>query len=171
MAKHAKSRTSGRYDLDDLDRRIVKALMDDARAPFQSIARELSVDEKTIRNRVARLRDADVLSFRPVTNGNILKGCISAIVAINIRTDIRNDVERLAEEVAELPMVSWVGTVMGQYDLIAEVIVDSWDALTHFELQELPAIKGVGATSSFLVLNNYGRRGVPFVDAILNPVE
>lgn len=160
---------ANRYRMDSLERAIVKQLLDDARKPFQAIARELGVDEKTVRNRVAKLRDRGVLSFVPKTNANLLKGCITAVVAVNVRPDMRNDVERVAKEISLLPMVSWVGSVMGHYDIMIEVIVDSWEALTKFELSDLPTIPGVGQTDSFLVLSHFGTRGTSFVDAILRP--
>jgi Lrp/AsnC family transcriptional regulator for asnA, asnC and gidA len=162
------SKETSRYALDATEREIVKRLAQDGRTPFQSIAKEIGVDEKTVRNRVAKLREKGLLSLIPTANGNNLEGCLVAIVAINIGTDIRNSVEDLAKRIAELPMVSWVGAVLGQYDLIAEVVVESWDDLTRFELQELPAIEGVGKTTSFLVLSHFGKRGVPFVDAVLD---
>jgi hypothetical protein len=64
-------------------------------------------------------------------------------------------------------MVSWVGTIMGRFDLIAEVIVDSRSALAQFQLNELPSIPGVGLTEGFLVLSHHGARGVPFVEETL----
>ena len=170
MTEHSPSHPAGaaRYRLDTTEREIVKRLAEDGRTPFQSIAKEIGVDEKTVRNRVAKLREKGLLNLTPTANGNNLDGCLVAIVAINIRTDIRNTVEELAQSIAELPMVSWVGAVLGQYDIIAEVVVESWDDLTRFELQELPQIEGVGKTTSFLVLSHFGKRGVPFVDAILD---
>ena len=158
-----------RYRLDDLERSIVKQLLDDARKPFQGIARELGIDEKTVRNRVSKLREKGVLRFTPTTNPNRLKGCIVAMIAVNVRPDMRNNLEALAKRIADLPMVSWVGSVMGHYDLLLEVVVDSWESLSKFELSDLPSIEGVGQTDSFLVLTHYGSRGVAFVDAILNP--
>ena len=160
---------SNRYRLDKLECQIISHLDEDGRKPFQAIARELGVDEKTVRNRVSKLREQGILNFIPTTDANKLKGCIVALVAISIRADIRNDVERLARDIASLPMVSWVGTVMGQYDLMVEVIVESWDALARFELHELTQISGIGKTDSFLVLSHYGKRGMPFVERILNP--
>lgn len=160
-----------RRPLDPLEREIIRACTDDGRKPFQAIARELGVDEKTVRNRVAKLRDNGILKFIPTANINRLEGSMVAIVAINITSDVRGDVYRVAKELSELPMVSWVGLVMGQYDIIAEVVVESWEALVKFELSELSALPWVGKSDSFLVLSQFGRRGVPFVDGILAPAK
>jgi|GEM_PF-730836 len=160
---------SGRYRLDNLEKAILSLLCKDGRMAYQTIARELAVDEKTVRNRIAKLREGGILNFIPAANPNEMRGCIVAIIAVCTDTNVRNDVHRLADELASLPMVSWVGAVMGQYDLMLEVVVDSWEELVQFELEELPAVQGVGRTDSFLVLSHYGKRGVPFVENILQP--
>jgi len=53
---------------DDLDRRIVDALVEDGRKSFVKIARELEVSEATVRQRVARLTAEGVMQITAVTN-------------------------------------------------------------------------------------------------------
>lgn len=163
--------SGGRYRLDNLERQIIRELCEDGRKPFQAIARAVGVDEKTVRNRVSKLREAGILNIIPTGEVNALKGCIVAIIAVNISTDARGNVEGLANDIASLPSVSWVGIVMGQYDLLVEVIVENWEELTQFEFFELPSIAGVGKTDSFLVLSHHGKRGVPFVEPVLRPLR
>lgn len=157
--------------MDNLEKAIISQLCEDGRKPFQSIARELGVDEKTVRNRVAKLRENGLLRIIPTTEGNELRECIVALVAINIIPEYRSDPEKVVTQLSELPMVSWVGTTMGRYDLIAEVVVDSRETLARFQLTELASIPGVGLTEGFLVLSHHGKRGIPFVEEILQPDE
>lgn len=156
-----------RYRLDDLERSIVLLLREDARMPFQTIARELGVDEKTVRNRISKLRSNGVLNFTVTTDGNTLDGCLMALIGIQLQAGVRADCSEIIKKLSQIPIVSWTGAVMGRYDLIVEVVVDSWDRLTLFQMTELPAIAGIGHTESFLVLSHNGR-GVSFVDGILN---
>lgn len=156
-----------RYALDNLERSIIKQLCEDGRKPFQAIARELEVDEKTVRNRISKLREMGALRIIPTAEVSTLKDCIVALVAINISSDGRKDVEIVAREMASLPMVSWVGILLGQFDLLVEVVVENWEELTQFEYVVLPSISGIATTASFLVLSHFGKRGVPFVETIL----
>ena len=157
-----------RLRLDSLERQILKELLDDARRPFQAIARDLGVDEKTVRNRVSKLRESGLLRFAPVLNPDLLDRCITAYIAINFSAENRHKPQDMAKQLASLPNVSWVGTVMGRYDILIEVVVDSWESLTQFQLTELPKIQGISNSEGFLILSQFGKRGVPFVPAILD---
>lgn len=50
------------YRLDELDRRIVYALMRDGRTTATSIAEDANVSGATVRNRIERLEDHDVIT-------------------------------------------------------------------------------------------------------------
>src|SRR4051812_50215072 len=54
--------------LDQLDHRIVEALVQDGRRPFVRIAADLGVSEASVRQRVARLTADGVMQIMAVTN-------------------------------------------------------------------------------------------------------
>ena len=49
--------------LDEIDIGIIRYLHKDARAPAKAIAETLNVPESTVRNRMARLVDANIIEF------------------------------------------------------------------------------------------------------------
>jgi Lrp/AsnC family transcriptional regulator for asnA, asnC and gidA len=157
--------------LDNLEKSIIRQLREDGRKPFQTIAKELGVDEKTVRNRVSKLREGGLLQIIPTTEGNALRDCIVALVAITISQEGRVHPEEVAERIAALPSVSWAGTLLGRFDIIAEVVVDSREALARFQMTELPQIPGVGLTEGFMVMSRHGQVGIPFVDELLHHTE
>lgn len=168
--KKSKPRSGGKTapgKLDELEKAIIQQLRSDGRKAFQAIAREIDVDEKTVRNRVAKLRENGLLQIIPTTEGNALRDCIVALVAITISQEGRSNPETVAERIAALPCVAWAGTLMGRFDIIAEVVVDSREALARFQMNELPNIPGVGLTEGFLVMSHHGSRGITFVDELL----
>lgn len=150
--------------LDPLECAIIRELCEDGRKPFQAIAREVGVDEKTVRNRVSKLRESGVLRIVPSIEGNSLRNCIVSLIAITFSDEGRLEPIEVAERISSLPMVSWVGTVMGRFDLIAEIVADSRETLSRFQMIELPAIRGVGRTEGFLIMSHHGIRGVPFIE-------
>lgn len=155
--------------LDELERQIIAQLRTDGRRPLQTIARELGVDEKTVRNRVNKLRDNGLLTITATANGKLVNDWLVSLVAVHVSEDHRESIMLVADRIAELPMVSWVGTAMGRFDLFAEVVVESQEALAQFQMEVLPNIHGVAHTEGFLILSHHGTRGVPFVDEIISP--
>ncbi len=49
--------------LDDIDKKIILELQEDARRQFKIIAKKLNVSEGTIKNRVTRLKNRGVLKL------------------------------------------------------------------------------------------------------------
>ncbi len=50
--------------LDDIDKKIILELQEDARRQFKIIAKKLNVSEGTIKNRVTRLKNRGVSKIR-----------------------------------------------------------------------------------------------------------
>lgn len=169
VEKQPDKQMDGNYVFDNLEKAIISQLREDGRKPFQTIARELKVDEKTVRNRINRLRDSGVLRIVPTAEGNKLRECIVSLIAVNISPEYRGRSQEVVDGLSKLPGVSWVANTMGRYDIIAEVIVDTREALSRFQLVDLSSVPGVAATEGFLVLSHQGSRGVPFVSTILQP--
>ena len=56
------------HNLDDIDRKIILELQEDARRQFKIIAKKLRVSEGTIKNRVTRLKNRGILKLEARVN-------------------------------------------------------------------------------------------------------
>ena len=65
---HASSRSPLSSPSDDLNQRIIRLLQDDGRAAYDVIAHKLGVSGGTVRNRVARMREAGMLRILAVVD-------------------------------------------------------------------------------------------------------
>ena len=106
--------------MDDLDRRILDILRRDARTPYTEIAEEVGTSEGTVRNRVERMNDDDVIERFTVTTRT---GNVKAMIEIGVAVDV--DTASIAERMAEWAEVDFVWQVSGEQDIV--LVVDAAD--------------------------------------------
>lgn len=105
-------RTDAEYRVDEIDRRVVHALMTDARntsAPM--IAEEVNVSAGTIRNRINRLEEHGIISgYHAQVNFERIGGQLTNLFMCNAPFEKR---EAIAQQVRTLPGVINVRELMG----------------------------------------------------------
>ena len=137
---------------DEFDWKIISILRKEY-TPNSVIAKELGVSEGMVRQRLRRLRDAEVLTIRAEINPEVLEKQQLAIIAINVHESKLLD--QKACEVVALENVLHVMVVSGQFDLIAKVLIDSNRGLVKFLIEKLSTVEGIDTTQSFIVLKSY----------------
>jgi Lrp/AsnC family transcriptional regulator for asnA, asnC and gidA len=110
-----------RKRLDPTDRRLVKLLSEDAQLGASRLAEEMAVSVPTVRSRLRRLVDRNVIKVVGLLNLAVRPELISAIVGIN--TLGRGHIHEIAQRIADLPFVTSASVVTGRFDIIAEVVV------------------------------------------------
>ena len=141
-----------KQDIDDLDKRIIFELQKDARMPSKTIARKLNVAEGTVRNRIKRLIDADILKLQARVNPFSFPHKVAAIVGVNLKE--RNHEEKM-KEIEKIPAVTSIWNATGRFDLFFEVMVDSLQDLNEILFKkDLKKIGGIGYTETFVILSS-----------------
>ncbi len=148
------------FTLDELDEKIIRRLTADARTPYLTIAAELKVDEKTIRYRVGKMRAAGLLTFQALLNPNLLTNCVVLYLGIRLTVDGKRNPRLAADNVSRLPGVAWCGVVMNGFDLLAEVCLESFDAVRDFQLKTLQSLPAIESSDTFVILSHHGSRGI-----------
>lgn len=141
-------------DLDELDWTIVNELRREE-STNSALAEKLGISEGTVRQRVKRLKDSGILRIRALINPDVLARQQLASIAIMIGESRLLD--QKAREIADLENVLSVSIMSGQYDLMAEVLVDSNRGLVKFLTETLPTVEGITKTESFLMLRSYNK--------------
>ena len=106
--------------MDDLDRAILNVLRRDARTPYTEIAAKVGTSEGTIRNRVERLVDQEVIERFTIATRT---GNIKAMIEIDVDVDV--DTAAVSERLAEWEEVDFVWQVSGEEDIV--LVVDAAD--------------------------------------------
>jgi Lrp/AsnC family transcriptional regulator, regulator for asnA, asnC and gidA len=140
---------SERGELDDLDRRILAVLQENARLPNRAIAARVGSSEPTVRRRVDRLLDEGLIRIVAVASPFALGNRIVAILGLQIERAYQRQLE---EALAAIPEVRFVGLTLGSYDALLEVWLPSPDALLSFLADRLGPLPGIQRVEAWQVL-------------------
>ncbi|ADQ66502.1 Lrp/AsnC family transcriptional regulator [Halogeometricum borinquense] len=133
--------------MDDLDREILDILRRDARTPYTEIAEQVGTSEGTVRNRVERLTNDNVIERFTVATST---GNIKAMIEVSVKVDV--DTTEISDQMAEWNQVDFVWQVSGEEDVV--LVVDAADTRAVNELitraRELDEVK---STKTRLILD------------------
>jgi Lrp/AsnC family transcriptional regulator, regulator for asnA, asnC and gidA len=134
--------------VDPLDRAIITRLQQDGRMSSAEIARQLSVAERTVRARIDRLVNDNVIrlvaTIVPATAGY----AVTADVFLEVEAGRIHDIATL---IAEKPEVGYVGLSTGDRDISIQIHAPSVEALYDFVTNELGTLPGVVRTNTFII--------------------
>jgi Lrp/AsnC family transcriptional regulator for asnA, asnC and gidA len=135
--------------MDDLDHKMINLLQMDGRASNAKIAREVGVSEGTVRRRLRRLVEDDVVKVIAVPNLEKLGYNTTALIGIQTSPG-RSDF--VANAIAQLPEAQYVAITTGAYDIFVWTGLPSAEALGDFLREKIGPIAGVQRTETFVNL-------------------
>jgi DNA-binding Lrp family transcriptional regulator len=135
--------------IDYLDEKIIEILKRDSRRPFVDIANQLKVSEGTIRSRVRKLVDDNIIqSFTIKTSSKNVKAIIEIKINVNVNT---SDV---AAKISRFEGVSEVFEVTGEEDVVAIIDVTSSPQLNEI-IERIRHFENVQSTRTRLILKEH----------------
>ncbi|WP_435319316.1 Lrp/AsnC family transcriptional regulator [Haloarchaeobius sp. TZWSO28] len=106
--------------MDELDRQILNILRRDARTPYTEIADRVGTSEGTVRNRVERMTEQNVIERFTVATRT---GNVKAMIEVGVAVDV--DTTNISDRMAEWEEVDFVWQVSGEEDVV--LVVDCAD--------------------------------------------
>lgn len=106
-------------EIDSIDRDLIFRLQENGRASSAALARELGLDQRTVRRRVDRLIGDGIIRIAAVTDPRHLGYNSRALVCV--KTSGSSDPVQLYREIAALPEVDYFTVTSGRFDFQAEV--------------------------------------------------
>ena len=140
-----------KYEIDDLDRQIIKLLSRDGRMSFTEIASRLGVTEKTVRIRYKNLIDHGILEVVGVVNPIALGIRAGAIICLKTEG---NKLMNVIEELKQIKEVRYVTLTSGEYQLLIQIAVTSQDEITEV-VKILNGIQGILEMNTIIQLEVY----------------
>ena len=136
--------------MDELDRRLLDALRDNARAPTAALARKLALSRTTVQSRLERLEQSGVITGYTVRLSDAHeRGQIHAYVMMTVS---HKQSAAVVGAIKRMAPVRLLQSVSGPFDLIAEVVAPSVAEMDTL-IDALGALAGVERTTSSIVLS------------------
>ncbi|MEM2841744.1 MAG: Lrp/AsnC family transcriptional regulator [Thermoproteota archaeon] len=136
-------------NIDDLDKKILNFLQNDARLSFVKIAKQLAVSEGTIHLRVRKLIEEGVIKgFYTIVDPDKIGLPIRAFIGLQADPSLY---ESILKKISEINGVYGIYDVTGEFSALIDVKVGSKKELTEL-IDQVGAIPGVKSTVTMLVL-------------------
>ncbi len=135
--------------MDDLDQQIIKLLQENGRASNARVAREVGVSEGTVRRRLRRLVQDEIIRVVAVPDPG--KMGLNTVALIGIQAD-PDKLDEVAARLAELTETQYVALTTGSFDVFIWVALPSSEELGNFLRRKVGPTAGVRRTETFVNL-------------------
>jgi len=144
-----------RAPLDDVDRRILRALVDDARIPNNALAERVGIAPSTCLGRVRALRERGVIrGYHADVDPAALGRPIQAMIAVRLQSHARGHIPDFMAKIARLPEVLDVFFLGGADDFHVHIAATSTDNLRDFVVVNLSGDPDVARTETNLIFDH-----------------
>lgn len=148
--------------LDELDKEIISALLEDAKRPYINIAAELKVSGGTIHVRMERLMRLGIVKGSTlILDYKKLGYDVLAFIGINLHQ--ARDYRKVIQKLTEIRQIVEAYYSTGQYNIFTKVLLEDIPSL-HAFLLKVQEIKEVHSTQTILVLDAPFERSVNLLD-------
>jgi len=136
--------------LDKIDHKIIQKLLEDGRASFSSIAKDVKLTDVAIKKRVESLVKKGVVSSISANLNYKVLGYENPIF-VQMRTDMGKHKD-LVKKLIAFDYILELYQVLGEYNLIAKIVVPDLDSAERF-INDLGLIDGISDIKTQLVLS------------------
>ena len=134
--------------LDALDHKIIAVLQENARLTNAEVAGQVGSSEPTVRRRVDRLLQNQIIKIVAVAPPFSLGYHIVAILGLQID---HSRLDEIQEALLAMPEIRFAGVTLGSYDVVTEVWFHSNKELLAFLHERLSKIAGIQRIESLQV--------------------
>lgn len=138
--------------IDGIDKIIIKSLVNDARTPILSIAREVGVSGAAIHQRLRKLEKSKLIDgYKMVINPKILGYSTTAFIGVFL--DSSSLYSSAIKRLKEIPEIIESHYTTGNYAIFIKVLCKNNEDLMQLLNKEIQNIKGVSRTETFISLD------------------
>ncbi|PIP81017.1 MAG: transcriptional regulator AsnC [Gammaproteobacteria bacterium CG22_combo_CG10-13_8_21_14_all_40_8] len=147
------------YTIDNLDKNILLALIENARVSYAELAKKFEVSPGTIHVRVEKMKMAGVIEGTKVKiNAKKLGYDVCCFIGINLKS--AKDYHQVVEKLNEFEEVLEAHFTTGQYSILVKIVTQSIDQLQVVLIDKIQKIDEVLSTDTLISLQNPINRGI-----------
>ena len=137
--------------IDGIDKKILRALMEDARTPVLKIARQVGISGAAIHQRLRKLEKSGLLSgSKFIVNPKVLGYTTMAFVGIYLDKAANNP--DAVKQLKKIPEVLECHYTTGNWSVFIKILAKDNEHLMHVLNKEIQSISGVSRTETFISL-------------------
>lgn len=141
--------------LDDVDRAILRTLLDDARLPNNAVAQVVGIAPSTCLSRIRAMRDAGTIRGYHADIDLVAVGLpLQAMISVRLRGHSRELMEEFVDTMRQLPGVIATYFMGGADDYVLHVAAPTADALRDFVLDNLSSHPTVARTETSIIFQH-----------------
>jgi Lrp/AsnC family transcriptional regulator for asnA, asnC and gidA len=141
------------YEIDSLDRKILRHLLEDGRKAFVEIARDLLVSGGTIHQRVDKMQQMGIIKgYTAVIDREKLNFTVTVLVGIHLKN--AKDCAGVLERMKKFPEVLETHYTTGSYAIMAKITTRSIQEYYSFLAHKLQSISEIQSTESFICMSS-----------------
>jgi Lrp/AsnC family transcriptional regulator for asnA, asnC and gidA len=144
--------TNQKLYIDGIDKKILRALMEDARTPVLEIARQVGISGAAIHQRLRKLEKSGLLSgSKFVINPKVLGYTTMAFVGIFLDKAMNNP--DAVKQLKKIPEVLECHYTTGNWSILIKVLCKDNEHLMQVLNKDIQSITGVSRTETFISLD------------------
>ncbi|WGD35549.1 Lrp/AsnC ligand binding domain-containing protein [Olleya sp. YS] len=138
--------------IDGIDKKILRALMQDARTPVLEIARQVGISGAAIHQRLRKLEKSKLIAgSKFVINPIVLGYTTMAFVGIYLDKAVSNP--DAVRQLKKIPEVLECHYTTGNWSILIKILCKDNAHLMHLLNSEIQSIEGVSRTETFISLD------------------
>ena len=142
--------------MDEIDRRILDALMKDARQPIVELAEKVGLSATPCRRRIARLeQDGVIARYGAVVDAERAGYPITAFVSVELERQEAEAIALFERRVVDFEEVVQGFLMTGSQDYLLRVVVEDLQSFERFLQDRLTQISGIRSVRSRFALRQF----------------
>ncbi|WP_431133600.1 Lrp/AsnC ligand binding domain-containing protein [Psychroserpens mesophilus] len=138
--------------IDGIDKKILRALMADARTPILEIARQVGISGAAIHQRLRKLEKSKLISgSKFVINPKVLGYTTMAFIGVFLDKAVSNP--EAVKQLQKIPEVLECHYTTGNWSIFLKVLCQDNEHLMHVLNNNIQSITGVSRTETFISLD------------------
>jgi len=145
--------------IDGIDKKILRALIEDARTPILEIARYIGISGAAIHQRLRKLEKSGLIAgSKFVINPKILGYKTMAFIGIFLDKAMNNP--DAVRQLKKIPEVLECHYTTGNWSILIKILCKDNEHLMHLLNKEIQTIPGVSRTETFISLDQQIERQI-----------
>ena len=146
------------YQIDAIDRRIIKLLQQDGKMKIKEVAHHLKMSNTPIFDRIKRLeRTGFIKGYTAIVDQKKLGFQLVAFCSVNLERHHTDIIQQFEKEVKELEEVEECYHIAGMFDYLLKINVKDMADYQHFIAKKLANLANIGKVQSSFVMTEIKR--------------